>query len=97
MTYDQWKDPTPYEEDPECDACEYDEYDDPLTGRVSCIHCGRSWYLTAEQMAANDARQRESDEAEEDERFRGFDPEAYQRAMIGKQPHEPLKDDELPF
>lgn len=77
-------------------ACEYDEYDDPMTGRVSCIHCGRSWYLTPEQMAAIDARQREVDEAEEEEHFRGFDPVAYQRAMIGD-PTQPIADDESPF
>lgn len=76
--------------------CEYDEYDDPLTGRVSCVHCGRSWYLTAEQLAANDERMREL-LAEEEERFRDFDPAAYRRAMIGPENKPPLGDDELPF
>lgn len=85
------------DDDIQCFPCEYDEYDDANTGRVSCMHCGRSWYLTSEQMAANDRRQREIDQAEENERFHGFDPVAYQRAMIGERPLPPLGDDDLPF
>lgn len=90
----EWPDPTPYDEDPEqCDACEYDEFDDWNTGRVRCIHCDRTWYLTLEQIKADNERAL----AVEEEQARGFDPAAYRRAMIGDPTTEPLKDDELPF
>ena len=42
--------------------CEYDEYDDPMTGRVSCIYCGRKWYPTQNEIDANASWHRDIDD-----------------------------------
>lgn len=39
-----------YRDDDFCDCEEYDA--DPIEGRAMCLRCGRSWWLTDEQMKA---------------------------------------------
>ncbi len=54
-----------YEEPDDCD-CQFADVD-ILEGRGHCPECGRTWYLTADEMRAELTHQAEYAEAVEDE------------------------------
>lgn len=64
-SYDAWKLASPddyYDDDPDEELCDHDDYDADFNGRATCYRCGHSWYLTAEQIAAEHERQAAYDE-----------------------------------
>lgn len=92
------EDPTPYDEEPECDCLDYEA--DILTGIATCTDCGHRWHQTAAEIERERQNQIEYDqmcaEWEREQRslrnrFRGLIIRV--RSWFAK----PLPDDEIPF
>ncbi len=58
--YDQWKLASPYDDEPEDDPCDHDDYEaDILSGRAMCNRCGHAWWQTTEELETELRRQAE--------------------------------------
>jgi hypothetical protein len=109
MIYDQWKTNPGYPE-PWCDDDDYDPREDcdheeseidVCTGRAECPCCGKSWYVSREEVNAELDRQARWHEWAERENRRQwwrdqFDRFAFWRRWRRNKPA-PIIDDEIPF
>lgn len=112
--YDAWKTRSGYDErdtfpsyddEPE-EECDHEEYEhDIISGRAVCCKCPHSWYLSAEEIAAEIERIRAYDEWQREQDRPWFRFKRWAESHIGairsrwkrwRRPA-PVIDDEIPF
>jgi hypothetical protein len=97
MTYDQWKCDSGYDDPPE-EECFHEEYVTDWEGRATCERCGRSWWLTYEEVAAERDRSAAYDRyCRREERLEKWrQVRAWFRSFLPRRKPAPI-DDDIPF